>query len=394
MERRQPAVTVLDPALHDVEKGLLQGCRHRAALAVPDGNPVHGTDRRDLGGRAGEEHLVGRINHLARNGLFLHLEIELPGELDHGEACDAGQRRGGERRRAEATLPDEEKVLARALGDAPVVIERDPLVIAVRDRFHLDELAVRVIRGGLGHGGHRVRSDAHPGRAARVDSLLEGVRAKILPPLVAADRHVHRVRERVHSERAVAAVDEGPDVARLEVVRAHDLESRLPQLVDRVRNHHPVDLRGPEEAVEVIVEAEDRGPARRVVTALPFEDAGPVVQSVGEDVYLRVREVDQLPVHPDLLDVFEAHRVLRLRRNANRNEPPDPAAISAGIDQSRERHDHGGFEAEDAGTEREKKRMIFFELREFGRSESSLGADGDRRGFWRERAPRRTGGVR
>ena len=350
-----------DLALDDVEEGFLNALRHGTTLALSDRKPVDRANRRDLRGRSGEEHLVGRVHHLAWNRLLLDVDVHFLRQLEDGKPGDSRERRSREGRRDEPVLPDEEEVLARALGNAPVVIERDPLVIAVRDRFHLDELAVRVVRGGLRHGGHRVRRDAHPGRAARVDALLEGVGAEILPPLVATDRHVDRVRERVDAERAVAAVDERPDVARLEIVRAHDLERRLLQLVDRVRNHHPVDLRGPEQAVEVIVEAEDRGPARRVVAAFPLEDAGSVVESVGEDVNLRVHEVDQLPVHPDFLDVFEAHRALRLGGNPNRNELPRSGLASGGIDQPRERHDHGRFEPEDARAERDEERTICLE---------------------------------
>ncbi len=270
-----------------------------------------------------------------------------------------GQRRRRQGRGVEAPLPHEEEVLARAFGDAPVVVQRDPLVVPVRDRLHLDELAVRVVRRRLRHRGHRVRRDAHPGGAADVDALLEGVGAQVLAPFVAPDRDVDRVRERVDAEGAVAPVHEGPDVTGREAVRAHDLERRVAQRVDRVRDRHPVDLGRPEQAVEMVVEPEDRGAARRVVAALAFEDAGAVVQRMREHVNLRVREVHQLPVHPDLLDGFEAHR--GLRESILSESVEDSGTRSARVDQPRQRDDHGRLEAEDAGAEREEKRRVFFE---------------------------------
>ena len=243
------------------------------------------------------------------------------------------------------------------------MVHRDPLVVAVRDGLHLDELAVRVVRRSLRHRGHRVRRDAHPGRAADVDALLERVRAEVLAPRITPDRDVDRVRERIDAERAVAAIDERPDVAGLEAVRAHDLERRLAELLERVRDRHAVDLRGPEEPVEMVVEPEDRRSAGRVVATFTLEDAGAVVKGVREDGDLRVREIHQLPVHPDLLDVLEAHGALRRRSVGILSETVDAAAIdSGGIDQLRQRHDHGGLEAEDAGAEERSEEHLFLRI--------------------------------
>src|SRR5450759_774181 len=80
----------------------------------------------------------------------------------------------------------------------------------------------------------------------------------------------------------------------------------------------------------MIVQPEDRGPARRVVTALALEDAGPVVEGVRKDGDLRAREVHQLPGHPHTLDILEAPPALRLRRNANRNELGGSGSIQTG----------------------------------------------------------------
>ena len=49
----------------------------------------------------------------------------------------------------------------------------------------------------------------------------------------------------------------------------------------------------------MVLVAEDRRAALGLVGADALEDAGAVVQRVGEYVYLRVLPGDELPVHPD-----------------------------------------------------------------------------------------------
>jgi hypothetical protein len=83
------------------------------------------------------------------------------------------------------------------------------------------------------------------------------------------------------------------------------------------------------------------------------------MERVREDMDLRVREIHQLPVHPDLLDVFEAHSGLRAEIVTESVE--DSGVRSARVDQPRERDDHGRLEAEDAGAESEKDRGFFCE---------------------------------
>ena len=53
------------------------------APAPADLDAVHRPDRRHLDGRADEEHLVGDVEHLARQRLLADLEAEVAGDGDH-----------------------------------------------------------------------------------------------------------------------------------------------------------------------------------------------------------------------------------------------------------------------------------------------------------------------
>ena len=121
------------------------------------------------------------VEHLARQHLFAHREAEIARERDHRVARDARQNRGGQRRRVEDVVADEEQVLAAALAQVAVRVERDPLAVALGDRFHLDQLRVRVVRRGLRQRRERVRRRARPGADAHVDAVLERVLPRYAP---------------------------------------------------------------------------------------------------------------------------------------------------------------------------------------------------------------------
>jgi len=93
----------------------------------------------------------------------------------------------------------------------------------------------------------------------------------------------------------------GSQVARLELVLAHDVELRGFEGFPVERHVHLEDLRRIQQTFGVLVQAEDRGAAvGRPVRAHAFEDAHAVVQRMGQDVDRGVAPVDQLAVHPDL----------------------------------------------------------------------------------------------
>jgi hypothetical protein len=71
-------------------------------------------------------------------------------------------------------------------------------------------------------------------------------------------------------------------------------------LVGREGDLHAQDLGAVEQALGVLLQAEDGRAIDRVVGAHAFEGAAAVVQGVGQHVDLGVAPVDHLAVHPDL----------------------------------------------------------------------------------------------
>src|SRR5690606_23444400 len=93
---RQPGVVLGVAALDDREERLLQPMRDRTGLAAPDLAMVDLADRRDLGGGAREEHLVGDVQLVARDRRLDDLDALLAEQRDRGLARDPGEdRRGG-----------------------------------------------------------------------------------------------------------------------------------------------------------------------------------------------------------------------------------------------------------------------------------------------------------
>src|ERR1700752_727773 len=64
---RKPVMAIRDTAFDDAEELLLDRLRDRPHRSVADLDLVDGTNRRDLGSRAAEEHLVSDIEHFAWN---------------------------------------------------------------------------------------------------------------------------------------------------------------------------------------------------------------------------------------------------------------------------------------------------------------------------------------
>src|SRR5215203_7362802 len=92
-DRVQPAVTVLDLAVGDPLELRQDAGRDLARAAASHLDAVDGADGGDLRRRAGHEHLVGGVQQAAGDHLLAHRDPEVPGDLDHGVAGDAGQDR-------------------------------------------------------------------------------------------------------------------------------------------------------------------------------------------------------------------------------------------------------------------------------------------------------------
>src|SRR5450759_4651002 len=69
---REPTMRILARSIDHAEEFFLQPLGDGAAAAAADGDPVDGADRRDFGGGAAEEDLVGDVQHLAGNDGLHH----------------------------------------------------------------------------------------------------------------------------------------------------------------------------------------------------------------------------------------------------------------------------------------------------------------------------------
>ena len=81
-------------AVDDIEEGLLELFGDRSRFAGADRAAVYFPYRCDLGGRAGEESLLGDIELVPRETLLRERDLLLLRELKYGLACDPFQYRG------------------------------------------------------------------------------------------------------------------------------------------------------------------------------------------------------------------------------------------------------------------------------------------------------------
>src|SRR5436190_3262886 len=178
----EPVRVLRVAALDHVEELLLEKLGDGSAPALADLAAVHLADRRHLGGRAGEERLVGDVELVAAEALLLDGDVVLARQRHDRVARDAGQH-AGERRRLDLPVADDEEVLPRALGAVALGVEHDRLVEAERLRLAFGEDAGHVVAGQLAARHDRVGLPAGVGGDLGADALLESVLAEILAPL-------------------------------------------------------------------------------------------------------------------------------------------------------------------------------------------------------------------
>src|SRR3954468_21953229 len=178
---------ILDAAVNRVEESLLNLLRDRATFAAADVDAIDTANRRHFRRGAAEEDLVGDVEHLARHLLLLDLETEIAGDGDDRVAGDAVQEGAVYVGRIDHAVLHDEDVLARALADHAVRRETDAFVVAVAQRFHLDELAAEIIAGDLGHRWNGVRLHARPAGDAGVGALFHRLIAEVGAPRPAGD---------------------------------------------------------------------------------------------------------------------------------------------------------------------------------------------------------------
>src|SRR6185503_8142151 len=95
--------------------------------------------------------------HFAGEDLLNDGKAEILRQRDDGAPRNARQDGGAQRRRVKNVVANQEKVLAAAFAQVSLGVERDALAVALGDRFHLDQLRVRVVRRRLRQRGERVR---------------------------------------------------------------------------------------------------------------------------------------------------------------------------------------------------------------------------------------------
>ena len=98
---------------------------------------------------------------------------------------------------------------------------------------------------------------------------------------------MHRQVLRMQPHALGAVEHERADVGRFELIVAYVVDARGADLLARVGHVHLEDVRGVEQAPDVIVETENRGALRRFVRPDALERADPVVQRMREHVHVR-----------------------------------------------------------------------------------------------------------
>jgi hypothetical protein len=306
----QPALVLAGAATDDVEEGVLEGRRDRAAAAGADLTVVDLADGGDFGGGAGQEDLVGHVELVAGDRDLADGHALVARDLDHRGAGDAFEDVGS-RGRLDLAVAHDEEILAARLGHEAGGVEQDRLVVAVEQRFALGEDRVHVVAAGLALLHLGVDVVAREARHAAADAALHALLAQVLAPRPGDHRHAHRVVGGMEAHHAVADEGERPDVALGEAVLAQRVEHGLGDDLARERDRHQVDVRGLEEPAHVLGQAEHRGAAVvGAVAADALEHAEAVVQRVGQHVHARLVPRNHAAVEPDPLTV-EARHVLR-----------------------------------------------------------------------------------
>ena len=165
--------------------------------------------------------------------------------------------------------------------------QHDRFVVAGLERLDLGQRRVGVVARRLRRRRHGVVVVARPGADLHADALRHRVVAQVRAPRPAGDGDVDRAGQRVEPHLAVAVVRDRPDVAARESGRRDGVLGGLDDLLHRVGDVHPDDLRRVEQPHDVVGEAEHGRALRGLVGADPLEHAGAVVEGVREDVDAR-----------------------------------------------------------------------------------------------------------
>src|SRR5579872_756135 len=205
-----------------------------------------------------------------------------------------------------------ENILAGAFAYEAVDIERDAFGKAVYDGLHFDELRIHVVRARFGHGGQGVGSDAGPGRDANIAAIVFA--AKIFSPRIIDDVDLGGRVEGIDARFAIAAQDDGADIAGPAAVAADGFAHGFDEFVAGVIDIDAVHFGGIEQALNVLIGAEDGGFALRRVAADAFEHGRSIVDHVGHDVNGGFVPGNEFAVVPDKLRLLNRHCALLQQR--------------------------------------------------------------------------------
>src|SRR4051812_28732276 len=111
IDEREPVDVALVLALGRGEERLLKLLRHRPAVAHANGAIVDLPDRCDLGGRPGEEDLIGEVQVGPNEVALDDVVAEVAGDRHHRSPRDASECADGGRGRDENAAIDHEDVL-------------------------------------------------------------------------------------------------------------------------------------------------------------------------------------------------------------------------------------------------------------------------------------------
>lgn len=208
----------------------------------------------------------------------------------------------------------DEDVLSGALRDMSDGVQHDCLVGSLGDGFP------------LGKGGCDIRSvDLGSGRSAKVvgplpggsDELGSGVGSgsEVGSHVDAGDGEGDRHMDGVQADFLSAEEDAGLDIVDCRSVGPDGVLDRLEDVLlgvglaveDEVESHH---LASVDKPPDVVLEPEHGRPLGSLIDPDSLEDAGAVIERMGENVDLGVLPVDKLSVEPNLLCLIHLFTLL------------------------------------------------------------------------------------
>src|ERR1035437_297366 len=236
----RPAVAIRFDPVYDSEELPVDGRRDRSHFAVGDHDAVDGASERDLGCGSAEEGFVADVEQLARQRLLDDGNVQRLSDRQHGVARDSIEHRVRQRRGVQNASANQEEVFARAFREVAVHIERDSLGVAIDLGLHADELRVHIIRASLGERRHGVRREPVPTRDTDIRAIVAG---DIFAPRKVRNIQLDRGFQRTHTDLAVPAKRDGPDVARRNAIRLDQVDYGGAQFFEVVAARHATDAR-------------------------------------------------------------------------------------------------------------------------------------------------------